>query len=377
MKITAVLPGFPPFADAPDVEAAMLVQYTRPPSEGSPDPAPVTGTMRVAECRRGTWTCSADPNLLAEALVFVQTAFTRQAFQFKLTEDSSTRHLDAPDSLAARYAAAADRADRERRARLLELELHKGRYEAADRERKARQVELELSALRKDRHEATTIVWVVRDGKDYYAGGGVGVTDPARARRYASERAALADSGWQSQSSSNTARPELAQIRVPPSWTHCDACNGRGVAPKGTGSMAIGGGPDFLCGVCRGAGMRPPPVAGVLLLPTKETRDTLLADGVPLAARLGDSVWISGKFDPAVVGDTAPLALVLAWSGVEHDGGCQRAFEVTCPGGMEKTIGLVSGRPPLRNALHRALYARRFGFGEVIYVDKDGNEVPG
>lgn len=326
MKITAVLPGFPPFADAPDVEAAMLAYF-----EGSAQP------LRVAECRQGAWTCSADPNLLAEALVFVQTAFTRKAF-----EPTRTRTLGyvlaAPSNLAERIT----------------------EYEA------------ELKQLRKDR-AATTIVWVVRNGQDYYGGLGMGVSDPERAKHYATERAALADSGWQGAGS----HVDTAVVRVRPNWTCCAACSGSGIAPKGPGSMAAGGGPDFLCGVCRGAGRRPPHIAGVLLLPTVETREALLAPGAPLAARLGDSVWISGKFDPAVVGDTAPLALVLAWAGVEHDKGCQRAFEVACPGGMEKTIGLVAGRPPLRNALHRALYAQRFGFGEIVYVDKDGNEVPG
>lgn len=321
MKIIAVLPGFPPFADAPDVEAAMLVQYERPPAVGSPDPTPVTGTMRVAECRGGIWTGSADPDIIAQALVFVQAAFTREAFKPRGL-------LDVPDNLAERIA----------------------KYEATERARKLREVELELSALRN--HEATTIVWVVRDGQDYYAGGGVGVTDPARARRYASERAALADSGWQAQIST-TARVEAIEVPVPPNWTHCAACNGRGIAPKGAGSMAIGGGPDFLCGVCRGMGQCPPPIAGVLLLPTAETREALLAPGVPLAARLGESVWILWKADPAVVGDTAPLALVLAWAGVEHADGCRRAFDVAY-----------------------ALHAQWRGLGEVVYVDKHGNEVP-
>lgn len=105
-------------------------------------------------------------------------------------------------------------------------------------------------------------------------------------------------------------------------------------------------------------------VRAVLLVPNSGDPQGLLAlgNGEVRRARKVDGEWrLSIGGDPAE-------ALVLAWEGIEDEAACRRVFNISCPDGAEKTIGLVPGRPPLRKALHRALYAEWFGFGTAMLL---------
>lgn len=96
------------------------------------------------------------------------------------------------------------------------------------------------------------LVWVVYSGKTcFYGGAGRGVSTPEEAKQYATKQAALADSSWGSQDSAQVIPVEVPLI---PGRIICEPCANTGVAPKGSGSRALGGGPDFLCPICAGSG---------------------------------------------------------------------------------------------------------------------------
>lgn len=113
---------------------------------------------------------------------------------------------------------------------------------------------------------------------------------------------------------------------------------------------------------------------GVLLIPNAgDPLGFLSGCGVLVrcAFHWDDGVWtLSTVLSPTE-------ALVLAWDGVEDEAGIRRAFSISCPQGVEKTIGLVPGNPPLRRAQHRACYAEWRGLGSWVHVDGDGKAVAG
>lgn len=119
------------------------------------------------------------------------------------------------------------------------------------------------------------------------------------------------------------------------------------------------------------------PYTGVLLVPAfpEAARDLLwVHPEVRVAYRSsGEDAWVVTGGDRVYM--DPQVALVLAWDGQVDERGCKRAFKVACPTGEEKTIGLVVGDPPLREALHRAHYARWRGLGTVVLVGENGTEV--
>lgn len=67
--ITSVARVEGPFADS-NATSAIFISFDRDPDEGSPDPAPVTGVMRIAELHNGVWSVTppADAPVLIRAL---------------------------------------------------------------------------------------------------------------------------------------------------------------------------------------------------------------------------------------------------------------------------------------------------------------------